>query len=107
VLVNVEIDPAAFRDTALASLAAYGLAAVLLGSGLRLAGLNRRILRAENRSHAPGISDILPINEKNRAVDLQSPAFGGRRDGGAGGGVMLVDAVGAAEGRERYLRDLR
>ena len=42
VLVKVEIDPAAFRDMALASLAAYVALGVVLWAGLKLAGLGQR-----------------------------------------------------------------
>jgi predicted permease len=42
VLVKVEIDPAAFRDIALASVVAYAALGVVLWLGLRAAGLNLR-----------------------------------------------------------------
>lgn len=41
-LVRAEIDPSAFRDLALASLAAYGAATAVLWLGLRVAGLDMR-----------------------------------------------------------------
>lgn len=42
VLVKVEIDPAAFRDIALASVVSYVVLGVVLWIGLRIAGLNMR-----------------------------------------------------------------
>ena len=56
VLVKAEIDPRAFRDIALATLAAYGALGVLVWLGLRAAGWRLQTYLAPGTSATPAMS---------------------------------------------------
>lgn len=76
VLVKVNIDPAAFRDIALASIVAYAVLGVVLWAGLRLAGLSQRTYLA------PGVF----ANTGNLGLPVAMFAYG---DQGLAFGIVI------------------